>query len=273
MKKLVVSLALSVFAFAADPWSGADYNKHSAEQKAAAEKTLQTLSLSGDEQILDIGCGDGYLTSRMGDQVPDGLVVGLDLSPSMISFASSQFARTGVEFRALDARRLDYENRFDLVTSFTTLHWIPEQSEVLERIQKALRPSGRLIADMPTCLPAPLEQAVNETMQKGAWSSHFDGFSPGWRFFSAQEYEELLYQAHLEPSKIQQIVVPHTFPSRQAFMGFLKQWFPYLRPLPEEQKMVFLGQVVDRYLELFPPDNEGRPVFEVSRLRIEACKN
>lgn len=271
MKKYFPILFLSILAFAGDTWSGADYNKNSEEQKAAAEKTLKSLTLSGDERVLDIGCGDGYLTSRIAEQV--AAAVGLDLSPSMISFANSHYAKDHLQFRVLDARDLDYEDQFDLITSFTTLHFIPEQLSLLQKIEKALRPAGRLIIDMPTALPAPLQQAVNETMEKKTWSGYFEDFSPGWRFFTVGEYEKFLDQAHLEPTTIKQVVVPHTFPSKEAFIGFLRQWFPYLRPLPEEQKMIFLKQVVDRYLELFPADEQGRPTFEVNRLRVEARKD
>lgn len=269
-KILVLSLLVSIFAFGDDPWNGADYNKNSEEQKAAAKKTLSTLSFSGDEEVLDIGCGDGFLTSLIAGQLPNGSVTGVDLSPSMITFAHDHYP--DVEFRVLDARLLDYENRFDLITSFTTLQWVPEQLTVLKGIERALHEGGKMIVDMPTALPKQMQQAVEEKMAAKEWSSYFQDFSPGWRFFTATEYEELLEETNLQPLKIVQVAVPHTFPSKQAFIGFLKQWFPYLRPLSEGQKLLFLDQVVDRYLELLPPTEPGKPCFIVNRLRVEAVK-
>jgi len=263
------------FAFAQDSkdlWSGSDYNKNSEEQRAAARQTLDTLALAGYEKVLDIGCGDGYLTSLIVNQVPEGSVTGIDLSPSMISFASEQFKKNSLSFRVLDARSLDYENQFDLVVSFTTLHWIPEQLVVLKGIERSLKSSGKMIVDIPSALPKQMIQAVEETMAKKEWAPFFYQFSPGWRFFTADEYQELLDESGLQASKILQVEVPHLFPTRSAFIGFLKQWFPYLRPLPEAKKGAFLEQVVHRYLELFSPDKEGRPRFVVNRLRIEATK-
>jgi trans-aconitate methyltransferase len=268
---LRISLLISIFAFGEDSWNGADYNKHSEEQKAAAKKTLSTLNFSGDEKVLDIGCGDGYLTSLIAAEVLDA--VGIDLSPSMVTFAEGQFGADHLHFRVLDARLLDYENQFDLITSFTTLHWVPEQLTVLRGIERALCEGGKMIIDMPTALPKPMLQAVEEKIVQKQWCSYFEDFVPGWRFFNATEYEELLNQTNLQPEKIMQIPVPFTFPSKQAFIGFLKQWFPYLIPLPEDQKLVFLEQVVDRYLELMPPTEPGRPSFIVNRLHVEATKN
>lgn len=269
MKKFFLLVLLSsTVLFGDDLWNGVDYNLNSDEQKAAAKKTLSTLTLSGDEKVLDIGCGDGYLTSLIAEHVSDA--TGIDLSPSMIDFASDHYKNA--HFRVLNAIDLDYDSQFDLVTSFTTLHWIPDQLAVLKGIERALREGGKMIVDMPTSLPKPMLQAVQERMASQKWSAYFEDFSPGWRFFSAGEYEELLEEAHLQPSKIVQIPVPHIFPSKQAFMGFLKQWFPYLRPLPQDQKLVFLEEVVDRYLELMPPEKTGHPLFIVNRLRVEATK-
>jgi trans-aconitate 2-methyltransferase len=269
-KNIVLSLLISIFAFANDPWNGAEYNKNSEEQKAAAKRTLSTLNFSGDEKVLDIGCGDGYLTSLIAGQVSD--VVGIDLSPSMIMFAEGQYGDDHLHFRVLDARLLDYENQFDLITSFTTLQWVPEQLTVLQGIEKALCSGGKMIIDMPTALPKPMLQAVEEKMALKQWNSYFEEFVPGWRFFTANEYEGLLDQTTLQAEMIVQTPVPFTFPSKQAFMSFLKQFLPYLRPLPEDQKMLFLEQVVDRYLELMPPTEPGRPTFIVNRLHVEAMK-
>ncbi len=269
MKKfLLLALLSSAVLFSEDLWNGVDYNLNSDEQKAAAQKTLSTLVFSGDEKVLDIGCGDGYLTSLIAEHVLDA--TGIDLSPSMVDFAADRYHNA--HFRVLNALELDYEGQFDLVTSFTTLHWIPDQLAVLKGIERALREGGKMIVDMPTALPKPMLQAVQEKMASQKWSSYFEDFSPGWRFFSATEYEELLSEAHLQPLKIVQVPVPHTFPSKQAFMGFLKQWFPYLRPLPQAQKLVFLEEVVDRYLELMPPETPDHPRFIVNRLRVEAVK-
>lgn len=271
MKKLLsLSLLISIFAFGNDKWNGADYNKHSEEQKAAAKRTLSSLNFSGDEKVLDIGCGDGYLTSLIAGQVSEA--VGIDLSPSMVEFAATEFGGDHLQFRVLDARLLDYENKFDLITSFTTLHWVPEQLTVLKGIERALCAGGKMIIDMPTALPKPMLQAVEEKMVQKRWCSYFEDFVPGWRFFTAAEYEVLLDQTNLQAEMIVQVPVPFTFPTKQAFLGVLKQWFPYLIPLPEDQKLVFLEQVVDRYLELMPPAEQGRPQFIVNRLHVEATK-
>lgn len=62
------------------------------------------------------------------------------------------------------------------------------------------------------------------------------------------------------------------FPSRTIFQGFLKQWFPYLRPIPVDQKDAFLTELLDHYLTILPADEQGRVSFIVDRLEVEAIK-
>ena len=56
-------------------------------QRAA---TLQALALQAGERVVDIGSGPGLLAAEMAAQVgPDGHVIGLDLSDSMLPSAAS----------------------------------------------------------------------------------------------------------------------------------------------------------------------------------------
>ncbi len=43
--------------------SGSDYARNSSVQLWHAERLLEELSLKGDEDILDVGCGDGKITA------------------------------------------------------------------------------------------------------------------------------------------------------------------------------------------------------------------
>ena len=72
-------------------WDPADYHKSSSAQYNWAMALIADLFLEGDERILDIGCGDGRVTAHLAGLVPSGSVLGIDLSPEMISFAAGQY--------------------------------------------------------------------------------------------------------------------------------------------------------------------------------------
>ena len=72
-------------------WNAAAYAANSAVQQSWARELIAKLKLRGDEHILDVGCGDGKVTAELAAAVPRGLVVGIDASAEMISFARKTF--------------------------------------------------------------------------------------------------------------------------------------------------------------------------------------
>jgi len=53
-------------------WDAADYARISALQKVMADEVLGLLNIKGSEQVLDVGCGDGKITSELAARVPRG---------------------------------------------------------------------------------------------------------------------------------------------------------------------------------------------------------
>lgn len=256
-----------------DSWKGAEYAKNSESQKASAEDFLGQTEFKGSEQILDVGCGDGKITAAMAAKVPLGSVVGLDISHSMIEAAKGALTQQkNLSFQIGDAAKLNYDQQFDLITSFTVMQWVLEQKAALKGFEKALKPGGRVWIQMPTGLPQPMQQALEKVLSKDCWKSYFDCFSSPWQFYDAEEYRALLLEAQLLPNRLEVVTKHELFPSRAVFQAFLKQWFPYLRPLTTEQKDLFLGELLDHYLTALPPDDQGRVSFIVERLEVEATK-
>ncbi len=279
MKKAWIYLLALSFSFGyanptSDPWKGEEYAKNSESQKASAENFLKEVQFKGAESILDVGCGDGKITAAMAKAVPSGSVIGVDISSSMIQAARNAFPnQKNLSFYVADAAKIDDHEKFDLITSFTVMQWVLEQKTALQGFEKALKPGGKLWIQMPTGLPKPMQQALEKTISSKRWKSYFTQFSPPWRFYQPEEYRTLLIQAHLAPIRLDVVAKHEYFPSRAVFHGFLKQWFPYLRPLPADQKDAFLNELLDQYLALLPPDGQGRVSFVVDRLEVEAIKH
>ncbi len=53
---------------------------------------IDRLELTGDETVLDAGCGSGRVTRLLVERVPRGRVIGVDASPSMIAKARESLA-------------------------------------------------------------------------------------------------------------------------------------------------------------------------------------
>ena len=106
-------------------WNAAAYAANSAVQQGWARELIAKLKLRGDEHILDVGCGDGKVTAEIAAAVPRGLVVGIDASAEMISFARKTFPASKIpnlKFQIGDARQIRLTKKFDVVFSNSALH-------------------------------------------------------------------------------------------------------------------------------------------------------
>ncbi len=256
-----------------DVWKGEEYAKHSESQKSSAEKFINGINLQGVTSVLDVGCGDGKITAAIAKALPDGEVIGIDISPSMIDFAHTSFSNyPNLTFLVQGAAKVNFHEKFDLITSFTVMQWVLEQKQALEGFKKALKPEGRLCIQMPTGLPDAMEQALDQMLSSEKWKGYFTDFSAPWKFYQADEYRDLLMETHFIPVRLDTYTKHEKFPSRAVFQEFLKQWFPYLRPLTADLKEAFLTELLDRYLQILPVDENGQVSFIVTRLEVEASK-
>src|SRR5690349_24499325 len=103
-------------------WDGALYEQVNALQRWVADRSLAGVSFRGDEQVLDIGCGDGAITARLAERLETGEIQGIDASPRMISAAQDR--HPGLTFEIGDVLTMRYDAAFDVVTSFNVLHWV-----------------------------------------------------------------------------------------------------------------------------------------------------
>ncbi|MBK7453461.1 MAG: class I SAM-dependent methyltransferase [Anaerolineales bacterium] len=107
---------------------------------------LKTWLPQTNATILDIGCGTGSLSivlAELGHKV-----IGVDLSPSMISHAQAKAAAHGfqIEFHVMDAAypQLSYQ-QFDVIICRHLLWALPEPEQVLQRWVEFLKQKGRLV--------------------------------------------------------------------------------------------------------------------------------
>jgi trans-aconitate methyltransferase len=112
---------------AAHPWNPADYARHSRGQELWARELLWSLNMQPHQSILDVGCGDGRMTSGIAKLVPAGRAVGIDRSTEMVEFAAQHFPASrfpNLSFQAADAAALPFRSEFDVVYSSAALHWV-----------------------------------------------------------------------------------------------------------------------------------------------------
>src|SRR3954462_13935711 len=127
-------------------WDGAAYDRLSTPMEQMGLEGMERLDLHGDETVLDAGCGSGRLTERLIDRVPDGRVIGVDVSASMIDAARKRLGADAA-LRVADLVGLDLGGEtVDVVFSTATFHWIADHDALFASLRAVLRPGGRLVA-------------------------------------------------------------------------------------------------------------------------------
>lgn len=126
---------------------------------------LDELEITGDERILDIGCGRGAVLLLAAQRLTTGQAVGVDLwrrsdqSGNSVEAARHNALAEGVadrvEFCTTDMSSLPFDdNSFDLVVSSLAIHNIKGRTgrdKAIDEAVRVLRPGGRLmIADIWT---------------------------------------------------------------------------------------------------------------------------
>ncbi len=111
-------------------------------------RTLQALSATSGERILDIGCGRGFLTADIASIVgPAGRVCAVDVSEPMLEAARRRCGSLSmVECQRADARNFPYPDAaFDAAVAVQVYLFVPELAAALAELRRVLRPGGRAV--------------------------------------------------------------------------------------------------------------------------------
>ncbi len=97
-----------------------------------------------DESVVDIGCGNGFLTSDVANATR-GRVVGIDMSEDNIRFARENYQAENIKFVLGDVRTDIEEAGFDVVIMSNVLEHLSERPRFLRSVREKLEPARFLI--------------------------------------------------------------------------------------------------------------------------------
>jgi len=126
-------------------WDAATYDRVSDPQMAWAREQLSRLALTGDEVVVDAGCGSGRVTALLADLVPRGRVYAVDVAPSMVEHAAAAL-RDQATVLCQDLVELDLPEQVDAIFSNATFHWIHDHDRLFAALFRTLVPGGQLVA-------------------------------------------------------------------------------------------------------------------------------
>jgi len=233
-------------------FDGEKYKLASSQQNAWGMKLISELEFKGGERILDLGCGDGVLTAEMAKLVPDGFVLGIDASESMIETARKYHAGANLRFELLDINDIDFESEFDLVVSNATLHWVKDHRKLLRNVFRALksRRTARFqFAGDGNCTN--LIRILREVMSAKEYETYFLEFEWPWYMPAVDEYRALLGEVAFAEKRVWIENVDKHFVSTETMTKWLDQpsLVPFLGYIAEKDRQHFRNAVVERMIK------------------------
>jgi trans-aconitate 2-methyltransferase len=219
---------------------------------------VDRLPLEGNERVLDAGCGTGRVTAVLAERLPNGRVIALDGSRSMIEQARDRLATFGdrIEYVVADlGSPLPIHRPIDAILSTATFHWVPDHDALFRNLAAVLRPRGRLVAQCGGVGNIASIQAVLATIGDG-WLGdvHFETPEATARRLEAAGFVDVDCWLSDEPT---------TFEPGEPFETYLRTVVlgSHVARLPEPERAAFVQEVARRLAE---------PRIDYVRLNIRA---
>ncbi|MBW4693451.1 MAG: class I SAM-dependent methyltransferase [Lyngbya sp. HA4199-MV5] len=123
------------------------------------DKLLDLVPWSGNERVLDVGCGRGLMLVGAAKRLTTGKAIGIDLwqqhdqannsAAAALANAVTERVTERVEIKTADMRQLPFpDDYFDVVLSSWAVHNVEaevDRKKALDEIVRVLKPNGRVV--------------------------------------------------------------------------------------------------------------------------------
>ena len=143
---------------------------------------LDMMGLEPADNVLDIGCGSGWLARLIAERVPEGRVIGMDISDEMVRRARrASVDLVHVMFVTGSADQMPWDAQFfTRVISVESAYYWPDPAKALREIFRVLREGGsawvliNYYRDNPHCHQwGPLIPVPTQLLWAEEWAGHF----------------------------------------------------------------------------------------------------
>jgi ubiquinone/menaquinone biosynthesis C-methylase UbiE len=152
-------------------------------------RAVERLGLRAGQTVIDVACGTGLTFALIEDLIgPDGRLVGIDLSPEMLSQARERVAAKGwrnvtlIESAIEDAAIPEVAD----AAVFVLTHDVMRSPEALDNVLARVRPGGRIAGAGGKRAPTwvvPANVYLRYAMRR--YTTTMEGFDRPWRILEA----------------------------------------------------------------------------------------
>jgi ubiquinone/menaquinone biosynthesis C-methylase UbiE len=154
---------------------------------------IRALEIEPGDRVADLGAGEGYFVPHLSEAVgPGGRVYAVDIDADVVRSLSERFPRDATNVEAVLADTDDAslaEGSVDLVLLVNTYHHIEDRPEYFRRLQRDLRPGGRVAVIEPNQdLRGVLSLALDEGHKSSAAAVRDEMGRAGYRLAESHDF-------------------------------------------------------------------------------------
>ncbi|MEV0577089.1 class I SAM-dependent methyltransferase [Streptomyces sp. NPDC050392] len=131
------------------------HNAYRTNPRSMVDHMIGNLQLTGKEDLLDLGCGNGFILEHLRPHLADGTITGLDNAPAVLDAARRRLQGTAtpctwIESSADELTMLG-DDTFDRVMANYMIHYVPDLDRCFAGVRRVMRPGGtfQLTTDRP----------------------------------------------------------------------------------------------------------------------------
>jgi trans-aconitate methyltransferase len=243
-------------------WSPKLYEENARFVSHLADDAVKMLDPRRGEAILDLGCGDGYLTETIATF--GAKMVGVDYSETLVAAARQR----GIDARLGNGEDLPFDKEFDAAFSNAAMHWMLKAEDTAAGVFRALKPGGRFVGEFAGAGNAGIiRRAIHAALARRGIDP--DMVDP-WYLPEEADYRRVLHKAGFVIAylKLFERPVKIIYPLSKWIQTFGS---PYIKALKTADEQQFLEEISEQAAgELLGSD--GQWTVDYTRIRFLAVR-
>ncbi|SEW53381.1 methyltransferase domain-containing protein [Chitinophaga arvensicola] len=232
---------------------------------------LARVSNENINNVIDIGCRNGFSTEVLKNRFPEANICGMDKSAAAIEAARKRLP--DVSFSVADLSTWEDDGKYDLIFSDSVLQLVSAHATILTKLIGQLSQGGTLAIQVPDNAEQPMQEILRTISGEGPWAHKIDPVIQRMAVESADWYYQQLRD------KVTRLEVWRTtYYFSAANPVEASEWYRgtdlhlYLDPLEKEEQLEFLSLYSARVNETYYPFFEGGRLLPFSRLFFIATR-
>lgn len=253
-------------------WNPDLYLKFGKERIQPSIDLVSRIELNDPSTIIDIGCGPGNSTQILYQRWPNSRILGIDNSEAMIKKAKQEYPSQ--KWKLVDAEKDIISGRYDIVFSNATIQWIPNHSDLFNRLKNNLTERGVLAIQLPLFFNMPLGRSIAQISKDKRWSNLTESVNDLFTIHNSSEYYDMLFEV-FSSFEIWETNYIHIMDSHTAILEMIRSTGlrPYLDRLESDHdKKEFEVRVLEDIKDDYKAQRDGKVLFPFKRLFIIANK-